>query len=357
MYPEAPLQALLWTPGRRPLLSAAPSSRTKERESSAQTEAPLLSPAPRYTPTIRQAFPIRGRCSADISDSDISANILSGIVIAGGSEVRLTRCKVHDGRSNGIQISDASRCTAETCEVASNGFAGVRVSQGGYLKAAGCNLHGGKRNAAVIQDNSSAEFTDCDVHGNGQVGILVEEGGKADLVECRLHDSPEGGIRYCGGGTMERCYWLSNNGKSAIEAYTGGSPTIRDCRLQSNEMPGILIHGGSEAVIEHCEILNNSLSGIAVGESSKALITECTIRSGGQVGLKSSGITHGEWWTAAESLRMRWTESGSFRRPNQLSADDATMPTSKMRCTSPGQARWRGERLRFDRQCGRAGIL
>ncbi len=54
----------------------------------------------------------RARSTTTLTDCDIHSNMLSGATFS-GSQAHLVRCKVRDGKSNGIAISDSSECTLE----------------------------------------------------------------------------------------------------------------------------------------------------------------------------------------------------------------------------------------------------
>lgn len=103
-------------------------------------------------------------CLALRTDSaTIRGLTLRGQSRAGGGNVRLSGCRIHDGQSHGVFVRDAGRALLESCDVFRNRGAGVQVDAGGVAVARACR-----------------------VNGNGHVGFSCEAGGAVEVEGCDL---------------------------------------------------------------------------------------------------------------------------------------------------------------------------
>jgi parallel beta-helix repeat protein len=115
-----------------------------------------------------------------IEECDLTANNNYTVVAIGGSTANpiIRRCKIHDGKWNGIWVSNSARGTVEDCEIFENGSSGVGIGQGANLVIRRCriNMNGGK--AIGVYNKGSAIVEDCDLTENAGGGWDIAPGGQ-----------------------------------------------------------------------------------------------------------------------------------------------------------------------------------
>jgi parallel beta-helix repeat protein len=115
-----------------------------------------------------------------IEECDLTANNNYTVVAIGGSTANpiIRRCKIHDGKWNGIWVSNSARGTVEDCEIFENGSSGVGIGQGANLVIRRCriNLNGGK--AIGVYNKGSAIIEDCDLTENAGGAWDIAPGGQ-----------------------------------------------------------------------------------------------------------------------------------------------------------------------------------
>jgi nitrous oxidase accessory protein NosD len=123
-----------------------------------------------------------------LEDCDITANSNYTVIAVGGATANpiIRRCQIHDGKWNGIWVSNQARGIVEECEIFDNGTSGIGIGQGGNLVIRRCaiNRNGGK--AIGVYTNGTATVENCDLTEN--------TGGAWDIT-------PGGQVR--GGGNRE----------------------------------------------------------------------------------------------------------------------------------------------------------
>ena len=114
-----------------------------------------------------------------IEECNITANSNYSVVAIGGSTANpiIRRCQIHDGKWNGIWVSNKARGTVEDCEIFDNGSSGIGVGQGGNLTIRRCriNWNGGK--AIGVYNNGTATVEDCDLTDNAGGAWDIAQGG------------------------------------------------------------------------------------------------------------------------------------------------------------------------------------
>jgi hypothetical protein len=114
-----------------------------------------------------------------IEECDITANSNYTVIAIGGSTANpiLRRCQIHDGKWNGIWVSNQARVTVEECQISDNGTSGVGVGQGGKLLIRRCqiNWNGGK--AIAVYNNGVATVEECDLTNNAGGAWDIAQGG------------------------------------------------------------------------------------------------------------------------------------------------------------------------------------
>ncbi|HAA26630.1 MAG TPA: hypothetical protein DCE56_01790 [Cyanobacteria bacterium UBA8553] len=114
-----------------------------------------------------------------LEECDLTANSNYTVVAIGGSTANpiIRRCQIHDGKWNGIWVSNNARGTVENCEIFDNGSSGIGIGQGANLIIRGCqiNWNGGK--AIAVYNKGNAIVEDCDLTDNASGSWDIEQGG------------------------------------------------------------------------------------------------------------------------------------------------------------------------------------
>jgi pectin methylesterase-like acyl-CoA thioesterase len=114
-----------------------------------------------------------------IEDSDLTANSNYSVVAIGGSTANpiIRRCQIHDGKWNGIWVSNNARGLVEDCEIFDNGSSGVGIGQGANLVIRQCQINWNEGNAIKVYNKGSVTVEECDLTENTGGAWNIAQGG------------------------------------------------------------------------------------------------------------------------------------------------------------------------------------
>jgi parallel beta-helix repeat protein len=136
-----------------------------------------------------------------LEDCDLTANSNYTVVAISGATANpiIRRCLIHDGKWNGIWVSNSARGTVEDCEIYDNGTSGVGIGQGANLIIRRCQINWNGTQAIAVYNKGAATVEDCDLTENADGAWNIARGGyvrsSGNKDEDEDDDTPETSTR------------------------------------------------------------------------------------------------------------------------------------------------------------------
>ncbi|MER6396565.1 right-handed parallel beta-helix repeat-containing protein [Kitasatospora sp. NPDC001603] len=280
-----------------------------------------------------------------LEDCTVSSTRGHGVVLAGGTDPLLRRCRTVRTKGHGIHVTGRSRGRFEECEVAGSELAGILVDESSSPALTRTAVADSAGAGVELTGESAAEFDRLEVRGAAGAGVSVRDGAnpllrRLDIAEVRGH-----GVEVCreGRGRLESCV-LSATGRAAlrvadggntqvggstvrggapaagpgraaavagVEVGPGGVASLRDCdiaewtgdgvlvedggeltmvraRVHGNRGHGVLMAAGSRAALNGCELTDNAGDGLRVDSEEPVRVTGCTVAGNRGSGLRQT---------------------------------------------------------------------
>jgi F-box protein 11 len=170
----------------------------------------------------------------ELEDCDITSQSYACVIIHGGADPRLRRCRMHDSKKgDGVFVYDQGQGLLEDCEITGNTSSGIEVVTGGAPTLRRCRIHDNKYVGVLVQVQGQGVFEDCEITGNGYSGIRVGAGGAPTVRKCRINRNAYHGIWVYedGGGVYEdNDLWDNTNGAWRITVDSAAMVTRRGNR-------------------------------------------------------------------------------------------------------------------------------
>ena len=197
----------------------------------------------------------------------------------------LRNCRIHDGKTGGLLVTDHAEGLLDGCEVYANGGAGVEIRTGAAPRLLRCDIHANLEAGVSIED-AGPILENCDIHGNSGPGLAIGIGGKPAVRVCRMFDGGQAGVsvRDGGLGTFEECDIRTNMLSNVIIARSANPHFLR-CRIHDGHSNGVWVSQNGQGVFEDCEIFANTFAGLKVSHGGNALVRRTTLRDGKRTGV------------------------------------------------------------------------
>ena len=196
-------------------------------------------------------------------DSDIWGHSVAEIVICSGAHPTFRRSRVHDSRGGGIHVYGGGRGEFEGNDIFGTAFALVSISKGGDPILRKNRIHGSSQNGVYVYDEGRGLLEDNEVFDTSFAVIAIKSEAHPVISRNHIHHGRSVGVFvYESGQGVVEDNVIRDNTKSGVEIRSGGTPTIRSNRIHGNQDAAILIHGGGGGIVE-----NNDLRGNAKGPS------------------------------------------------------------------------------------------
>lgn len=198
----------------------------------------------------------QGRLEMD--DCDITSRSLSCVEIRNDADPRLRRCRIHNGKNNGVMFCANGQGTLEDCDIFGHALCGVVVKEGGNPTIRCCRIQDNKRAGVLVCENGRGVLEENDIFGNAQHGVEIREGGNPILRHNRIHDNKLSGVDVHTNerGRLEDNDIISNAGCGA--AISGDSrTTLRNNRINRNTYNAVWIHDGGGGIFEDNDLRDN----------------------------------------------------------------------------------------------------
>jgi parallel beta-helix repeat protein len=224
--------------------------------------------------------------AGSIENCDIRANVYPGIVVKTGGTPFVRNCKIHDGKGSGIFVLEEGAGTFEDCEVFSNASDGIAITTKGAPTIRRCKINHGQQSGVFVLKQGIGTFEDCDIFSNANAGIYIKNGGAPTVRRCKIHNGRQSGVfvQEQGYGTFEQCD-IYANAYPGISVQSKGAPVVRHCTIHHGKENGIHVSEQGSGTFEHCDIFANTYPDVVVKTGGMPIVRFCAIHDGRQSGV------------------------------------------------------------------------
>ena len=224
---------------------------------------------------------LRGRL--EVEGCDVTSQCGACIAIWIGASAHLSRNRIHDGRSSGIQVSEGGQGLLEDNEIFGNRSAGIWVGPKSSPTIRNNRIHGGESTGVFLSGRCIVE--ENDIFANGTDGVEISNANPT-LRRNRIYRNVSAGIVVGndGGGTLDSNEVFANATAEII--ISGGScPTLRDNRIYKSSGGGVILIENSKGTLEDNELFGNWEAQITIQGGSNPTVRHNHIHDGNRAGI------------------------------------------------------------------------
>ncbi|MCW2947867.1 MAG: hypothetical protein JWR24_4584 [Actinoallomurus sp.] len=226
----------------------------------------------------------------DVSVSDITSG--PGIVLAGGADPLLRRCRTVRTKDNGLSVTERSRGTFEDCEFDGSTASAINVSGSSSPSLSRTTVRDCADASAsvLLTEDSVAEFDRLEVVDAAGTAIAVRSGANPLIryatvtapgaIGVEIADDGRGRLEHC---VVERAVGI------AVRIGGGANVSFRDCALRSAGDAGVAVESGGMGVVLDCEVSGSGASGVVVRDGGDLTLTRARVNGSGAHGVLLSG--------------------------------------------------------------------
>jgi F-box protein 11 len=172
----------------------------------------------------------------------------------------------------GVDITQG-RLELEGCDISSQSLSCVAIRNGADPRLRRNRIHDGKTNGIMVSDDGLGALEDNDITANTTVGVAIRTGANPTLRRNQIHHNKQAGVFVYddGRGTLEDND-ITANTMNGVEITEGGNPTLRNNRINGNTWEAVYIHNGGSGVIEDNDLTGNKGGPWAIAKAAKARV-------------------------------------------------------------------------------------
>jgi F-box protein 11 len=123
-----------------------------------------------------------------LENCDISSQTGACVAIRGEANPHLRRNKIHDGKEDGVLVSNNGKCILEENDIFRNSYSGVVIELESNPTLLSNKIHDGKGRGILVRKNGKGVFANNDIFCNSLAEVTIETGGNPILRHNRIHD-------------------------------------------------------------------------------------------------------------------------------------------------------------------------
>ncbi|MFF4579881.1 right-handed parallel beta-helix repeat-containing protein [Streptomyces sp. NPDC001373] len=278
---------------------------------------------------------LASRAATELEDVRVTGTTGVGIVVSGGSDPVVRRCRTARTKSHGLLVTDRSRGTYEDCWLDAAEAPALRVNGHASPVLVGLTVRDCVTTAVLLEEGSAAELDRLDVTDALGTGISIHTGadplvrrarinaprghgvevakdGRGRLEDCTVERAGGCGVRaeddgnvYIGGGAVlspgasglsigddgimtVRDLEITGAAESGVTVEGGGDMTATRLRVAGSGRHGVLVSDGGRGSFNSCEIGGSADDGLRVDSTDPVSVVNCTVRDCGGGGLVQS---------------------------------------------------------------------
>jgi parallel beta-helix repeat protein len=128
-----------------------------------------------------------------LEDNDISSTGLSGVSVQGAAWPRVRGNRIHDGRNEGVHLSNGAGGVLEDNRIYRNGFAGVAIWADADPRVASNNLYEGAAEGVYVGGGGRGLIEHNTIRDNHVSGITIEAGAHPIVKDNHIYGNGPGG--------------------------------------------------------------------------------------------------------------------------------------------------------------------
>ncbi|MFD8785907.1 right-handed parallel beta-helix repeat-containing protein [Kitasatospora sp. NPDC059599] len=204
-----------------------------------------------------------------LEDCTFTATTGHGIMLGGGTDPLLRRCRTVRTRGHGIHVTARSRGTFEDCEV------------------------GGAETVGVHVDGSAGPvMTRLAVRDCGDTGVDLTGDSTPELDRLEVRDVRGAGVRISAGANpLIRRATVTDAGGNGVEAVRDGRGRLENSEVLAAGGAGVLIADGANTFVGATTVRGARGAGVHVGEAGVAVLRDCEVVDSASDGV---AVDHGE---------------------------------------------------------------
>jgi SpoVK/Ycf46/Vps4 family AAA+-type ATPase/nitrous oxidase accessory protein NosD len=216
---------------------------------------------------------------AVLEDCAVTGTAGHGIVLTGGTDPLLRRCRTTRTRGNGIHVIAKSRGTFEECEVSTAEASGIWVGEFGTPVMTRMRVRDCDDAGVVLTEESAAEFDRLEVRGCAGPGVSVRSGANPLLRRLDISGTRGHGVEVIenGHGRLEDSE-ISDAGLVGIRVADGGNPYVGHTTVRGSAHAGVSVGGRGSAVFRDCDVIDARYDGFAVEDGGELSLTRSRVR-------------------------------------------------------------------------------
>ncbi|MFB7212249.1 right-handed parallel beta-helix repeat-containing protein [Streptomyces sp. NPDC056255] len=244
-----------------------------------------------------------------LEDIRVTGTSGAGIVLSGGTDPLLRRCRTARTKGPGLLVSDRARGTFEDCWLDSAQEAALHVRGSASPVLTGLTVRDSVQAGVLLEEESVAELDRLEVLDAGDVGIRIRSGanplvrrarigaakghgvevvkdGRGRLEDCEIERPGSAGIRvaddgnvYVGGGGV-------HGAAHGMSVAAGGSVAVRDWDVRDSTDAGVVVEDGGELTATRLRIAAAAGHGVLLAQGGRGAFTACEVRGSGRDGFR-----------------------------------------------------------------------
>jgi SpoVK/Ycf46/Vps4 family AAA+-type ATPase len=230
------------------------------------------------------------RSRGAFEDCVVSGAGAAGVVVDGQSSPVLRRTRVDGGAADGVRVGEGSAAEFDRLEVTGCGGDAVAVRDGAnpLVRRLVADRPGGHGISAA--DGARGRFEDVTVTGAGRSGVRIESGADPYVGRGAVRDPAAAGVSVgpAGRGSLRDCE-VTGAGSDGLAVEAGGDVTVTRTRVLHSGRHGAWLAAGARATLAACEFAAGAADGVRVDSVDPVAVTDCEVRDNGGAGLRSPG--------------------------------------------------------------------
>ncbi|WP_406529925.1 right-handed parallel beta-helix repeat-containing protein [Streptomyces sp. I8-5] len=232
-----------------------------------------------------------------------------GIVLSGGTDPLLRRCRTARTKGPGLLVSDRARGTFEDCWLDSAEDAALHVRGSSSPVLVGLTVRDSVQTGVLLEEESVAELDRLEVLDAGGAGLRIRSGanplvrrarigaakghgvevvkdGRGRLEDCAIERPGGAGIRVADNGNVYVGGGAVHGAAHGMSVAAGGSVTVRDWDVREATDSGVVVEDGGELTATRLRIAAAAGHGVLLAQGSRGAFTACEVSGSGRDGFR-----------------------------------------------------------------------
>ncbi|MET8783650.1 MULTISPECIES: right-handed parallel beta-helix repeat-containing protein [unclassified Streptomyces] len=245
-----------------------------------------------------------------LEDVRVTGTSGPGVVLGGGTDPLLRRCRTARTKSHGLLVTERSRGTFEDCWLDAAQAPALRVTGSASPVLVGLTIRDCAETAVLLEEDSAAELDRMEILDAAGAGVSIRTGanpllrrarisapgghgvevvkdGRGRLEDCEIERPGGAGIRseddgnvYVGGGSVD------SPSAGGLSIGAGGIMTVRDCEVRAPAEAGITVQEDGEVTATRVKVSGSTGHGVLVADGGRGSFNACEVAASAKDGYR-----------------------------------------------------------------------